>query len=95
MQQTQNIADAIESLSLEVEQLIEQELAGESKFLVMSLKFASIDDGMADIKILAETANTKDEMKNIIIGWGYDLETVTSDQVQIYDLNQIRQLNEK
>lgn len=95
MPQTKNIADAIDSLSLEVEQLIEQELAGESKFLVMSLKFASIDGGMADIEILAKTANTKDEMKNIIIGWGYDLETVTSDQVQIYDLDQIRQLNEK
>jgi hypothetical protein len=54
------------------------------------LKIQELDEGYANVQVLAEAANSKEEMKQIIVDWGYDLETVTPEQVQIYDLEELR-----
>ena len=86
MHDTQEIIEVLEYLAKQTENIIEQEIKGTNRFLVTTLKIEELDGGYANVQILAEAANTKDEMKQIIIDWGYDLQTVTPDQVQIYDL---------
>lgn len=90
MYDTQEITEVLEYLAKETENIIEREIKGKDKFLVTSLTVVEIENGLANVQVLAQTANTKDEMLEIITGWGYDIDTVTSDQVQIYDLEQLR-----
>ena len=90
MYDTQEITEVLEYLAKETENIIEQEIKGTNKFLVTTLKIQELDAGYANVQVLAEAANSKEEMKQIIIDWGYDLETVTPEQVQIYDLEQLR-----
>jgi hypothetical protein len=90
MHDTQEIIEVLEYLAKQTENIIEQEIKGTNRFLVTTLKIEELDGGYANVQILAEAANTKDEMKQIIIDWGYDLQTVTPDQVQIYDLEELR-----
>lgn len=90
MYDTQEITEVLEYLAKETENIIEREIKGKDKFLVTTLTVVEIENGLANVQVLAQTANTKDEMLEIITGWGYDIDTVTSDQVQIYDLEQLR-----
>ena len=90
MYDTQEITEVLEYLAKETENIIEREIRGKDKFLVTTLTVVEIENGLANVQVLAQTANTKDEMLEIITGWGYDIDTVTSDQVQIYDLEQLR-----
>ena len=90
MYDTQEITEVLEYLAKETENIIEREIKGKDKFLVTSLTVVEIENGLANVQVLAQTANTKDEMLEIITGWGYDIDTVTSDQIQIYDLEQLR-----
>ena len=90
MYDTQEITEVLEYLAKETENIIEREIKGKDKFLVTSLTVVEIENGLANVQVLAQTANTKDEMLEIITGWGYDIDTVTSDQVQIYDLERLR-----
>ena len=90
MYDTQEITEVLEYLAKETENIIEREIKGKDKFLVTSLTVVEIENGLANVQVLAQTANTEDEMLEIITGWGYDIDTVTSDQVQIYDLERLR-----
>ena len=90
MYDTQEITEVLEYLAKQTENIIEQEIKGTNKFLVTTLKIQELDEGYANVQVLAEAANSKEEMKQIIIDWGYDLETVTPEQVQIYDLEELR-----
>lgn len=91
MYETQEITEVLEYLAKQTESIIEQELKGTDKFLVTTLMIDEMENGYANVQVQAQTANTKDEMLAIITGWGYSIDTVTSDQVQIYDLEQLRQ----
>ena len=90
MHDTQEIIEVLEYLAKQTENIIEQEIKGTNRFLVTTLKIEELDGGYANVQVLAEAANSKEEMKQIIVDWGYDLETVTPDQVQIYDLEELR-----
>lgn len=90
MYDTNEITEVLEFLAKETENIIEKEIKGTHRFLVTSLAIKQLEGGFANVEVLAQVADTKDEMKQIIIDWGYDLETVTPDQVQIYDLEQLR-----
>jgi hypothetical protein len=59
------------------------------KFLIVSLA-PQVEDGIADMKLRTRGANTYDELRTIIDEWGYDLNEVTQNQVQIYRLESIQ-----
>ena len=86
MRTTTNINDVLEYLDFQL--YVEKERARKEgyKFLVVSLFPPHVDDGIADFKLRTQGANSPDEIKNIIVSWGYNLETVTQYQVQIHRL---------
>lgn len=90
MYDTQEITEVLEYLARQTEKIIEREIKGNDKFLVTTLTIAELENGLANVQVLAQTANTKQEMLDIITGWGYNINEVTADQVQIYDLDQFR-----
>lgn len=85
---TTNINDVLEYLDFQLHVEMKRAKNEGYKFLIISL-YPQVEDGIADMKLRTRSANTYDELREIIDEWGYDLDTVTQNQVQIYRLESI------
>lgn len=86
--ETTNINDVLEYLDFQLHVELKRTKSEGYKFLIVSLS-PNVEDGIADMKLRTRPANTYDELRSIIDEWGYDLDTVTQNQVQIYRLESI------
>jgi hypothetical protein len=86
--ETTNINDVLEYLDFQLHIKLKRAKSEGYKFLIVSLA-PQVEDGIADVKLRTRPANTYDELRDIIDEWGYDLDTVTQNQVQIYRLESI------
>lgn len=85
---TTNINDVLEYLDFQLHIELKRAKSEGYKFLIVSLA-PQVEEGIADIQLRTRPANTYDELRDIIDEWGYDLDTVTQNQVQIYRLESI------
>ena len=85
---TTNINDVLEYLDLQLHVELKKAKTEGYNFLIVSLD-PKVEDGIADMKLRTRPANTYDELRDIIDEWGFDLDTVTQNQVQIYRLESI------
>lgn len=85
---TTNINDVLEYLDFQLHIELKRAKSEGYKFLIVSLA-PQVEEGIADIQLRTRPANTYDELRSIIDEWGYDLDTVTQNQVQIYRLESI------
>lgn len=86
--ETTNINDVLEYLDFQLHIELRKAKHEGYKFLIVSLA-PQVEEGIADIQLRTRPANTYDELRDIIDEWGYDLDTVTQNQVQIYRLESI------
>ena len=86
---TTNINDVLEYLDFQLHIEFKRAKSEGYKFLIVSLA-PQVEDGIADVKLRTRPANTYDELRAIIDEWGYDLNEVTQNQVQIYRLESIQ-----
>lgn len=87
---TANISDVLEYLDFQLHVELKRAKSEGHKFLIVSLNPKLEDDGVAEMKLRTRAADSYDELKDIIEEWGYDLKTVTQNQVQIYRLESIQ-----
>ena len=85
---TTNINDVLEYLDFQLHVELKRAKHEGYKFLIVSLS-PNVENGIADMKLRTRGANTYDELRAIIDEWGYDLNEVTQNQVQIYRLESI------
>ena len=86
--ETTNINDVLEYLDFQLHIELKRAKSEGFKFLIVSLA-PQVEDGIADVKLRTRPANTYDELRSVIDECGYDLDTVTQNQVQIYRLESI------
>lgn len=85
---TTNINDVLEYLNMQLHIEMKQAKKEGYQFLMVSLA-PVVKDGIADMKLRTKRANTYEELIDTIEEWGFDVQTVTQNQVQIYRLESI------
>ena len=85
---TTNINDVLDYLDFQLRIDLKKAKTEGYNFLIVSLD-PKVENGVADMKLRTRPANTYDELRTIIDEWGFDLNTVTQNQVQIYRLESI------
>lgn len=88
METTTNLDEVLDYLDFQLFTALRKAKSEGYEYLIVSM-LPQIEEGIADMRLRTRPANTYDELRDIIDEWGYDLNTVTQNQVQIYRLESI------